>query len=114
MLRKKLNNLGKEVNMNHIEKFESLGFEQQNTGGGCMWLCKELHRTHTGEIIAVITDGEAGLPTVDCAQLYIIARCDGGDIELARGEEQVSQTLFEDLHNVFPAHGTLKMISSLL
>lgn len=50
-----------------VPQFEALGFNVEDTGGGCQWLRLQL----TENVSLVITDGEASLPDLT-AQLFVI------------------------------------------
>lgn len=57
-----------------VELVELYGFRVEETGGGCMWLRRDL----VDGLHMVITDGEAGLPELT-ARLYIVSERTGGE-----------------------------------
>src|SRR5882672_7625385 len=72
----------------HVEvDFEKLGFKIEETGGGCQWLRLQINE----KLSLVITDGEAGLPSEQCAQLFVM--CGNHSDAIAQGEAMTASAL---------------------
>jgi hypothetical protein len=76
--------------LSSVERFESLGFILEATGGGCEWLRLQLNEN----VSMVVTDGEAGLPNLT-AQLFVMV---GEHSEVvAKGELMSTEQLVDAL-----------------
>lgn len=73
-----------------LKAFNDLGFDVEDTGGGCQWL----RRTFGNGLSLVVTDGEAGLPD-DEAQLFVMT--DKHSDPIAKSPIQQTQELIDDL-----------------